>query len=167
MFSWAKAFNCDISKWDVFIVFSMENMFFHAVSFEQKLCGAEWVNSEASKQNMFTGSSGSISRTVCTSAPTPVTDQAPRQYVSPQPKPDRELIARKTISTPSITSTIGRMMRCPRCGTFRKSGRVSCCAPGGAWFKNCGGIGSKNVGHRWSEGAKACKRKSKTIACNA
>merc|ERR1719201_3088543 len=47
-------------------------------------------------------------------------------------------------------------MTCPKCGTFKKSGRVSCCAPGGAWFKNCGGAGNKNVGHRWSEGTEAC-----------
>ena len=44
---------------------------------------------------------------------------------------------------------------------YRKSGRVSCCAPGGAWFKNCGGLGSKFLNHRWSEGVKACKRKFK------
>merc|ERR1719174_1643012 len=54
------------------------------------------------------------------------------------------------------------VVSCPRCGTFRKSGRVSCCAPGGAWFKNCGGLGSKFLNHRWSEGVKSCKPASTT-----
>ena len=139
----------------------MDEMFFHAESFNRKLCGAGWVSSKASKKDMFTGSPGSISPTACTSDPTPITDQALYQYISRRPLPERELIARKSISTPPITSTIGRTITCPRCGTFRKSGRASCCAPGGAWFKNCGGLGSKNVDHRWSDGVKACKRKFK------
>merc|ERR1719201_782113 len=127
----------------------------------RKLCGVHWLRSQASKNNMFEGSSGLISRTVCTSAHTPLTNQSPHQYLSRRPISERELIGRTPISTPvstqSITSTIDGTMTCPRCGTFRKSGRVSCCAPGGAWFKNCGGLGSKNVDHRWSEGVKACK----------
>merc|ERR1712032_1389933 len=49
------------------------------------------------------------------------------------------------------------MGRCPKCGTFKKSGKVSCCAPGGAWFKNCGGVGNRNVGYRWLDGVEACK----------
>merc|ERR1719174_2628569 len=40
---------------------------------------------------------------------------------------------------------------------FKKSSRVSCCAPGGDWYKNCGGVGNKHVDHSWSEGAQACK----------
>ena len=59
----------------------------------------------------------------------------------------------------SIAST--NEMVCAKCSTFGKSGRVSCCAPGGAWFKNCGGDGNRNADHRWSEGVEACKCKSK------
>ena len=40
-------------------------MFWNAPSFEQKLCGAAWVRSNASKIGMFAGSPGSVSRTVC------------------------------------------------------------------------------------------------------
>merc|ERR1712032_1428143 len=46
---------------------------------------------------------------------------------------------------------------CPKCGTFEKSGRNSCCAPGGAWYNNCGGARNKNVDHKWFEGVAACK----------
>ena len=165
MFQNVAEFNSDISKWDVSRVTNMNQMFYHATSFKQELCGAAWVNSKASKNDMFEGSSGSISRTECTSAPTPVTNQAPSptvtndQYLSRRPILERELIARKTISTPFVTSKIDGTITCPRCGTFRKSGRVSCCAPGGAWFKNCGGLGSKNTDHRWSDGLAACTRK--------
>ena len=79
---------------------------------------------------------------------------------------ERELIVSHTlvttsVGTPAITSTIANAMRCPKCGTFGKSGRVSCCAPGGDWFKNCGGARNKNVDHKWFEGVAACKRKCK------
>ena len=162
MFRQAKVFNRDLSEWDVSSVTGMDDMFLNAVSFNQKLCGADWFRSKASKLDMFEGSPGSISRTVCTSAHTPVTSQAPHQR---RPISERELIARTPISTavstPVITSTIDRSITCPICGTFRKSGRFSCCAPGGAWFKNCGGLGIKKFDHRWSEGLKACKRKFK------
>ena len=164
MFASASSFNSDISNWDVSRVSSMNYMFSNARSFNQKLCGADWSRSKASKYDIFQGSSGSISRTACTSAPTPVTDQNPHLYVSSGAMPERELVVRKPIntavSTRSITSTIDRMITCPMCGLFRKAGRASCCAPGGAWFKNCGGLGNKNVDHKWSEGVKACERKS-------
>ena len=142
-------------------------MFFNAASFNQKLCGAAWVNSKAGKSAMFDGSPGSISGTVCTSAATPATNQVPHQYVSRQPIPERELIGRTPIATtsvsaPGITSTIMKTMACPKCGTFTKSGRNSCCAPRGAWFKNCGGARNNNVDHNWFEGVAACKRKSTT-----
>ena len=156
MFSEAELFNGDISKWDVSSVTMMDRMFFLAASFKQKLCGTAWVDSKASKTLMFAGTSGSISQTVCTSVT--------RQYVSRPPLTERELI----VSTPIIKSVstpghgIARTMACPKCGTFEKSGRKSCCAPGGAWYKNCarsGGARSKNVDHKWFEGVAACKRK--------
>merc|ERR1711934_701701 len=62
-----------------------------------------------------------------------------------------------SVGTPALTPTI-----CPKCGTFKKSGRRSCCAPGGAWFKNCGGAHNKNVDHKWFEGVAACKRMTTT-----
>merc|ERR1712205_282582 len=135
----------------------MDYMFLHAASFNQKLCGAPWIQSKASKVDMFAGSNGSIARTVCTSA----TTLAKSQYVSRRPIRERELIVRipisTSVSTPSFTSTTAKTITCPKCGTFPNSGTVSCCAPGGAWFKNCGGVGNKNVDHRRSEGVKACK----------
>ena len=61
MFKGAKSFKSDISNWDVSRVTDLDKMFYGATSFTQQLCGSAWVNSQASKQSMFTGSSGSIS----------------------------------------------------------------------------------------------------------
>ena len=47
-------------------------------------------------------------------------------------------------------------MPCPKCGVFKKTGQVSCCAPGGAWFLNCGSGGNANVDHSWLDGRQAC-----------
>ena len=44
------------------------------------------------------------------------------------------------------------------CGTTKKSGKLSCCARGGAWFKNCGDAGDMKFDHTWVEGIQACKR---------
>ena len=154
----AASFNIDISKWDVSSVATMDNMFWQAASFKHELCGAAWIRPMATKKGMFEGSFGSISSQVCTSTTT-------RQYVSRRPIPERELIVRSPITTPvntrtlAITSSNG--MRCSKCRTFEKSGKPSCCAPGGAWFKNCGGAGAD---HRWFEGVEACKRKSQASA---
>ena len=65
MFLGAAAFNSDISKWDVSSVQDMYAMFWGATLFKRKLCGAAWVHSKAKKTKMFTGTSGSISLTVC------------------------------------------------------------------------------------------------------
>ena len=163
MFSDATTFEVDISKWDVSSVTNMDYMFGDAALFNQKLCGAAWVHSKASKTNMFEGSSGSISRSVCTSDSAPANAFTTHEYVSRRPIPERELIVRTpiiaSVNTPATTSAMSNTRRCPKCGTFKKSGRVSCCAPGGAWFKNCGGDGNANVDRRWFEGVEACKRK--------
>merc|ERR1719460_936512 len=66
MFRDARSFNGDISKWDVSSVRNMDNMFRGAMVFNRQLCGAAWVHSKATKTVMLAGSSGSISRTVCT-----------------------------------------------------------------------------------------------------
>ena len=59
-----------------------------------------------------------------------------------------------TIPTSARTS-----FSCPKCGSTNKSGKRSCCAPGGAWFKKCGDVGDTNFDHTWAEGIKACKSK--------
>merc|ERR1719353_1634699 len=69
MFRNARSFNRDISKWDVSSVSNMDSMFRGAILFTRKLCGAAWVHSKARKTVMFAGSSGSISKTVCTTTP--------------------------------------------------------------------------------------------------
>ena len=61
MFSVAKSFNQDLSNWDVSRVTDMQGMFVDASSFQQTLCGVAWVNSKASKVDMFAHSLGSIS----------------------------------------------------------------------------------------------------------
>ena len=61
MFWGAAAFNGHISKWDVTKVTTMNYMFWQATSFKQQLCRDGWVNSKASKIEMFKGSA----RTVC------------------------------------------------------------------------------------------------------
>ena len=146
------SFNGDLSKWDVSSVTDMTMMFYKAPSFTQKLCTSAWVHSEAVKTRMFDGSTGSISPTLCT-LPTALAATVP----------ERELIARLLVSTASISSTIARPNACAKCGTFAKSGRSSCCAPGGAWYKDCGDAVNRNVKYRWFEGAKACRRKFQAI----
>ena len=139
----------------------MTGMFIDAQSFNQKLCGAAWVHSNAKKRFMFVASKGSITSTVCTSASTSATKQVTIQHITRRPLPDRELVVRTPITTPvAVTSTILSKMTCPKCGTFEKSGQASCCAPGGTWYKNCGGDNHKNMNHKWFEGTEACKRKS-------
>ena len=140
MFWSAASFNTNISKWDVSSVTNMKQMFKSAASFNQQLCGTAWVRSKATKREMFIGSSGSILSTGC------------RAFWR-----QRWLARWLATSTPGITMAT---TTCPNCGTFKKSGRVSCCAPGGAWYKNCGGTGNRNFGHSWVEGVEACKRKS-------
>jgi len=159
MFMSAASFNGGLSKWDVSRVTNMDYMFKDAISFKQALCGAAWVHSRASKIDIFAGSLGSISRTVCTSVTAMTTTFTRREYASRRSIPERELIVRTLITTITSANT----MACPKCGKFKKSDRVSCCAPGGAWFDNCGGAGNRNVEHRWFEGVEACKPRTTTI----
>ena len=70
-----------------------------------------------------------------------------------------QTLARSITITPlfgMLTSTGVRLV-CPKCGSAKKSGKRSCCAPGGAWFKNCGDAGDTEVDHTWAEGVQACK----------
>ena len=56
--------------------------------------------------------------------------------------------------TPTMSNPV-----CPKCGTVKKSGKRSCCARGGGWFKNCGDVGDMKFDHTWAEGIQACKSK--------
>ena len=149
MFANANVFNADVSKWDVSSVTNMDYMFARTQSFNRKLCGAAWIFSRASKKRMFEGSAGSISGTRCRGLSPP--RWLAKWEVASQPNTS-------SLITPHVVSAINS---CPNCGMFEKSGRVSCCAPGGAWYKNCGGASDINVGHSWIEGVEACKRKCK------
>ena len=63
----------------------------------------------------------------------------------------------KTTSASGIRINKG----CSKCGIFKQSGKLSCCARGGAWFKNCGNAGDAHFDHTWFEGIQACKSKSR------
>ena len=71
MFWGASSFNGDLSKWDVSRVKYMDQMFYGAPAFTHSLCTPAWVHSRASKDEMFVGSPGSISKRVCAHAITP------------------------------------------------------------------------------------------------
>ena len=174
MFAHADSFNRDVSKWDVSSVKDMSKMFYGAKSFTKKLCGKAWARSHAKKAQMFDHTPSSMPGTVCMSIAT-LSPMAPGGRLSPiRPRrgyvprvtprriiPERELIITRTpVSTPATTPPTTNTPACPKCGTFDKSGRVSCCAPGGAWYQNCGGNGNNNVEHKWFEGVEACERKS-------
>ena len=52
---------------------------------------------------------------------------------------------------------------CSQCSTLKKSGKLSCCASGGAWFNKCGDAGDKNFNHTWVDGIQACNGKSSRV----
>ena len=132
----------------------------NAASFTHRLCGAAWIRSRVRRESMFTGSNGSITSLVCTLR---VTQRQQEGQATPR-LPVALVFQRALIARTPTTPTSSNGMTCPKCGTFKKSGRVSCCAPGGAWYKNCGGVGNRNADHRWFEGIEACKRKCKANA---
>ena len=146
MFLQASSFNCDISRWNIRRVTDTDYMFYQAESFKQQLCGDSWIDSRATNKFMFASSEGSLADKPCSF----VADN--RRPVS---QDMRELIKREEPTN---------QMDCPKCGRFGKSSRVSCCAPGGTWFKKCGSVINENVQYTWSQGTAACKktRKSKT-----
>ena len=45
---------------------------------------------------------------------------------------------------------------CSKCGTVKKTGKLSCCARHGAWYENCGEPGDTDFDHTWFEGIAAC-----------
>ena len=54
---------------------------------------------------------------------------------------------------------------CAACAPHRASGEPSCCAPGGAWFQNCGKQGDPRFDHTWDEGIKACESTTVCATC--
>ena len=62
---------------------------------------------------------------------------------------------RASATTTTSASAIGST-KCPKCGTVRKSGKLSCCARGGVWFKKCRDIDDSKAAHTWVEGIQAC-----------
>ena len=91
--------------------------------------------------------------TACISPPTgttpPVAVTTTISTTAKQASPARTTLA---ITTPTTAVTAV----CPKCGTIKKSGKLSCCARGGSWFKNCGDNGDSKFEHTWVEGVQAC-----------
>ena len=52
---------------------------------------------------------------------------------------------------------------CSRCGTSKKSGKSSCCSPGGDWFGDCGEDDDDSFRHTWAEGIVACQSTFMTV----
>ena len=46
---------------------------------------------------------------------------------------------------------------CRKCAATKASGKFSCCARGGAWYKICGDADDGKFDHTWTEGIWACK----------
>ena len=59
-------------------------------------------------------------------------------------------------SLTSATPTIP-IPKCPKCGTIKTSGIISCCARGASWFKKCGASGGLKFERSWADGIEACK----------
>ena len=76
------------------------------------------------------------------------------------------IAAATTTATKQIsTATTTHSMTCPKCGTNKVSGRVSCCFPGGSWFRNCGDVSGSNMKHSWTEGFAVCKSEFALCVC--
>ena len=56
---------------------------------------------------------------------------------------------------------------CPACGIIKKSGKHSCCARGGAWFKNCGDTDDSKFDYTWAQGIKACQGFTASVTAKA
>ena len=67
----------------------------------------------------------------------------------------------------AITTSISPVPVCPKCGTSAKSGQLSCCTRGGAWFKKCGDEGDSNFDHTWLEGLQACEDVARSFSGEA
>ena len=65
------------------------------------------------------------------------------------------------------TTTVSLARRCPKCGTIKKSGKRSCCARGGSWFKKCGDADDAEFDHTWTEGIGTCQGFAASALVNA
>ena len=63
-----------------------------------------------------------------------------------------------TLAEPSETGSTSAITRkrCRKCSSLKKSGKLSCCARGGAWFQRCGAAADSSSEHTWVEGIQAC-----------
>ena len=68
----------------------------------------------------------------------------------------------RTATSLSATTARSSNSVCLKCVTNR-AGRSSCCARGGAWFKNCGDGGDTQFDHTWAEGLQACDHLVDTV----
>ena len=59
-------------------------------------------------------------------------------------------------TTTKSLSLASSIKECPTCAKMKKSGKLSCCARGGAWFNNCGDTDDKNFDYTWGEGIQSC-----------
>ena len=59
------------------------------------------------------------------------------------------------VEAPLATGTPAQKS-CAKCGIIKVSGKPSCCAHGGAWFRKCGKGESKKFAYTWTEGAQSC-----------
>ena len=66
--------------------------------------------------------------------------------------------------TSAVTTTTTINSVCHECGTIRRSGKISCCGPGGSWFGNCTSVGNAHFGHTWHAGIQACKARQSQVA---
>ena len=69
----------------------------------------------------------------------------------------RNSVRSGTLTAPLVMPTSKTV--CPKCGNANKSGKRSCCARGGTWFKRCGDVGDTNFNHTWTEGILSCQSK--------
>ena len=74
--------------------------------------------------------------------------------INPCSKPVQSGTKTPPLAIPTSTTVIST---CSKCGSTKKSSKRSCCARGGAWFKNCGDAGNPKFDHTWAEGLRACR----------
>ena len=65
-------------------------------------------------------------------------------------------LAAAAVTTLVVPSATPASSKCPKCAT-NNAGKLTCCASGGSWFKNCGDPGDPAFDHTWQEGVQACK----------
>ena len=80
-----------------------------------------------------------------------------RGNIHPSPKSVRAGTRKPPLVIPTSTAVTSI---CTKCGSTKRTGKHSCCARGGAWFKKCGDAGDTQFDHTWAEGIQACKRTS-------